>query len=61
MLLTNLANHAQPILRYNLGDRIAVNPEPCACGSPSEFLSRQGLANVVVERAAEPPMRDPSI
>jgi phenylacetate-coenzyme A ligase PaaK-like adenylate-forming protein len=139
VLLTNLANHAQPIIRYNLGDRLTVNPEPCACGSPlpairvegrtdeilrfarpdgtrvpilplalwsviketpgvhrfqvlqtglsamrirletksaatngaangvwealqprvSEFLKRQGLANVSVERATEPPERDP--
>lgn len=139
VLLTNLANHAQPILRYNLGDRLLVNPAPCACGSPlpairvegrtdeilrlarpdgtrvpvlplalwsviketpgvyrfqviqtgpaalrirletktpsangavngvwealqprvSEFLTRQGLGQVRVERAAEPPVRDP--
>jgi phenylacetate-coenzyme A ligase PaaK-like adenylate-forming protein len=139
VLLTNLANHAQPIIRYNLGDRLTVNPEPCACGSPlpairvegrtdeilrftrpdgtrvpilplalwsviketpgvyrfqaiqtgptemkirletkssnangaangvwltlqprvNEFLARQGLANVSVAHAAEPPVRDP--
>ncbi|MEP7301894.1 MAG: phenylacetate--CoA ligase family protein [Caldimonas sp.] len=32
-LLTNLANHAQPIIRYDLGDRVAVQAVPCDCGS----------------------------
>jgi len=33
-LLTNLANHVQPVIRYDLGDRIVMNSRPCACGSP---------------------------
>jgi phenylacetate-CoA ligase len=33
-LLTNLANRVQPLLRYDLGDRIAVHAGPCECGSP---------------------------
>jgi phenylacetate-coenzyme A ligase PaaK-like adenylate-forming protein len=33
VLLTNLANRVQPIIRYDLGDRIVVRPEPCPCGS----------------------------
>lgn len=33
-LLTNLANHVQPLIRYDLGDRIRVAAQPCACGSP---------------------------
>ncbi|HEU0199235.1 MAG TPA: phenylacetate--CoA ligase family protein, partial [Burkholderiaceae bacterium] len=32
-LLTNLANRAQPLIRYDLGDSITVLPAPCACGS----------------------------
>jgi phenylacetate-CoA ligase len=32
-LLTNLANHIQPIIRYNLGDSITVRPDCCDCGS----------------------------
>ena len=35
MLLTNLANHVQPLIRYDLGDSLRIEPEPCACGSPS--------------------------
>lgn len=32
-LLTNLANWVQPVIRYDLGDRIQWRPEPCGCGS----------------------------
>lgn len=34
VLITNLANHVQPILRYELGDSVIVHPDPCPCGSP---------------------------
>lgn len=34
VLLTNLANRAQPILRYRLGDSVTFRPEPCPCGNP---------------------------
>lgn len=43
-LLTNLANRLQPLIRYDLGDRITVAPGHCACGSPLpvvEVLGRQ--------------------
>lgn len=33
VLLTNLANRAQPLIRYDLGDSITVHSEPCRCGS----------------------------
>lgn len=32
-LLTNLANRVQPLIRYELGDRVLVHPGRCACGS----------------------------
>lgn len=34
VLITNLANYVQPIIRYELGDSVTVNPDPCPCGSP---------------------------
>lgn len=34
VLVTNLANKIQPILRYQMGDRVALEPDPCLCGSP---------------------------
>ena len=33
MLVTNLANYAQPIIRYEIGDMITMATEPCGCGS----------------------------
>lgn len=32
-LLTNLANHVQPLIRYDLGDQVTMRTERCACGS----------------------------
>lgn len=33
VLLTNLANHAQPLIRYVLGDSVMMFPDPCPCGN----------------------------
>jgi phenylacetate-CoA ligase len=36
VLITNLANHAQPFIRYEVGDLVTMAPEgaqPCRCGS----------------------------
>lgn len=41
-LLTNLANLAQPLIRYDLGDRVTLRPEPCACGSRLPVVDVQG-------------------
>jgi phenylacetate-CoA ligase len=41
-LLTNLANFAQPIVRYELGDRVRFAPEPCTCGSTLPVIEVQG-------------------
>ncbi|HEY0817893.1 MAG TPA: phenylacetate--CoA ligase family protein, partial [Rhizobacter sp.] len=41
-LLTNLANPVQPLIRYDLGDRIAVRPGRCACGSPFPAIEVHG-------------------
>ena len=42
VLVTNLANRVQPILRYDLGDAVVFNPEPCACGNPLPAMRVQG-------------------
>ena len=34
VLLSNLANRVQPILRYDLGDSVLQRPDPCPCGNP---------------------------
>lgn len=41
-LLTNLANHVQPLIRYDLGDRVALHEAPCACGSPLPVIEVEG-------------------
>jgi phenylacetate-CoA ligase len=41
-LLTNLANRAQPLIRYDLGDSVTVFPTPCPCGSPLPSIRPEG-------------------
>lgn len=41
-LLTNLANHVQPLIRYDLGDRIALRASACACGSHLPVVEVEG-------------------
>jgi phenylacetate-CoA ligase len=41
-LLTNLANHVQPLIRYDLGDRILVHAGRCECGSPFPTIEVHG-------------------
>ena len=41
-LLTHLANTAQPLIRYELGDQVAVFDEPCPCGSAMPVIEVQG-------------------
>ncbi len=52
VLLTNLANRVQPIIRYDLGDSVIVNPEPCACGSPLPAIVVEGRHDDVLSMAA---------
>ena len=48
VLLTNLANRVQPIIRYDLGDSIVVNPEPCPCGNSLPAIQVQGRRDDVL-------------
>lgn len=41
-LLTNLANFTQPLIRYDLGDQIVIQPEPCSCGAPFPVIEVMG-------------------
>ena len=42
VLVTNLANRIQPILRYDLGDSVLARPGPCPCGNPLPAIRVQG-------------------
>lgn len=48
VLLTNLVNRVQPILRYNLGDRITLRPDPCPCGNPFPAIRVEGRTDDVL-------------
>ncbi|WP_086924658.1 phenylacetate--CoA ligase family protein [Variovorax sp. JS1663] len=49
VLLSNLANWVQPILRYDLGDRVIQRPDPCECGSPFPAIRVEGRTADVLE------------
>ena len=44
VLLTNLANAVQPVIRYDLGDRVREQVAPCACGNPLPAIDLEGRA-----------------
>jgi phenylacetate-coenzyme A ligase PaaK-like adenylate-forming protein len=48
VLLTNLANRIQPVIRYDLGDSIIANPERCPCGSPLPAVRAEGRRDDVL-------------
>ncbi|HEX7156570.1 MAG TPA: phenylacetate--CoA ligase family protein [Burkholderiaceae bacterium] len=52
VLLTNLANHVQPIIRYDLGDSVTFAEQPCPCGSPLPALHVGGRRDDTVTLAA---------
>lgn len=39
IVLTCLTNDAMPMIRYQVGDRGRLSPEPCACGRPHPVLA----------------------
>jgi phenylacetate-coenzyme A ligase PaaK-like adenylate-forming protein len=45
VLLTNLANRTQPLLRYRLGDSLRFVPGRCACGSGFPRIEIRGRAD----------------
>lgn len=45
VLLTNLANRAAPIIRYDLGDSVVAKDGPCACGSPLPAIQVAGRSD----------------
>jgi phenylacetate-CoA ligase len=53
VLITNLINRVQPIIRYNLGDRITMRPDACPCGSPFPAIRVDGRTDEVLRLRAE--------
>jgi phenylacetate-CoA ligase len=42
LLVTNLFNGTQPLIRYELNDLLTVSPDPCPCGRPFPLLESVG-------------------
>jgi phenylacetate-coenzyme A ligase PaaK-like adenylate-forming protein len=40
ILITNLYNHTQPLIRYEVSDMITIDPQPCPCRRPFRLISR---------------------
>ncbi|MGJ7505834.1 phenylacetate--CoA ligase family protein [Variovorax sp. GT1P44] len=51
VLLTNLANHVQPLIRFDLGDRVTLHAAPCACGSHHPTIEVEGRNDDTLEFA----------
>lgn len=49
LLLTNLANLVQPIIRYRISDKARLRQEPCTCGSPFPVLEIEGRKEDILE------------
>ncbi len=50
LLVTNLFNRIQPLIRFEITDLVAVEPEPCPCGrSLMRLRSLEGRAEDVLE------------
>ena len=45
--LTNLYNHTQPFIRYEVTDRVVMHHEACPCGNPSPWLEIEGRTDDV--------------
>lgn len=63
VLVTNLANRVQPILRYDLGDSVVMRPDSCPCGNPLPAIRVRGRSADVLsfptphgERVSIPPL-----
>jgi phenylacetate-coenzyme A ligase PaaK-like adenylate-forming protein len=59
VLLTNLANRVQPLIRYRLDDRVRVLRERCACGSHFTAIEVQGRMADTLSLPAAGPARGP--
>lgn len=47
-LITNLANRVMPIIRYELGDRVAPSAEKCPCGITLPVVSVEGRTDEIL-------------
>lgn len=48
VLVSNLANLVQPVLRYDLGDSVLMRADPCPCGNELPAIRVQGRSGDIV-------------
>lgn len=48
ILITNLANFIQPIIRFEVTDRVILHNEPCPCGKPGLWLELEGRTDDIL-------------
>ena len=48
VLLTNLANYVQPLIRYDLGDTVTLGIDPCPCGNRLPTVTVHGRRDDIV-------------
>jgi hypothetical protein len=48
LLVTNLANYVQPVIRYQLGDSVVISDHGCACGAPLATISVEGRTDEIL-------------
>jgi len=48
LIVTNLANYIQPIIRYELGDSVTMLPGRCECGSPFPYFRVEGRTDEIL-------------
>jgi phenylacetate-coenzyme A ligase PaaK-like adenylate-forming protein len=53
VLLSNLANRVQPVLRYDLGDSVEMRSDPCPCGNPLPAIRVRGRSADVLSFPTE--------
>jgi len=53
VLLTNLANRVQPLIRYDLGDSVTLRRAPCPCGSAFPAIRVEGRRDETLEFDSE--------
>ena len=49
VLLTNLANLVQPLIRYDLGDQVTWSGQRCSCGSALPVIEVRGRSDDVMQ------------
>jgi phenylacetate-CoA ligase len=48
VLVANLANHVQPVIRYQFGDGVVLDAEPCACASALTTIRVEGRTDEIL-------------